>query len=111
MQDEITERPLKRDLGASVEAAEIIRHESVVYPIQTERDATILGRRRRDRIRTRHLLALGSVALYGKPLSGHKAKVGYALYFEFDVLGKLGERDGVEHLCVESLERSHLQIR
>src|SRR5208282_1346053 len=43
-QDEIAERPLKRDLRAFVETAEIVRHESILYSIQAEGEVPVFGR-------------------------------------------------------------------
>jgi hypothetical protein len=44
-QNEIPERSLKRDSGALVEAAELVRHKSILHAMQAEGDAAILGRR------------------------------------------------------------------
>src|ERR1035438_3062862 len=107
MQNKIAERPLKRDRGACVETAEIVRHEPILHPIQAEGDMSVGGRRRRNRIGTRHILAIGSVGLYRKPLSGHEAKAGHSAHFELDVLGKLGEREGTKYSGLESFKLSH----
>src|ERR1019366_4630405 len=106
-QNEIAERSLKRDLRARVEIAEIVRHESILHAIQAEGDAAILGRWRRNRIRTGHLLAIGRRGLHREPLSGNEAEAGYSVHFEFEMLGKLGERDGAKHAGFERFELSH----
>ena len=62
---------------------------------------------RRDRIGACHLLAIGSVDLHREPLSGNKAEMVYAAYFEFEVLGKFGERKRAKHAGVESFELGH----
>src|SRR5450631_33453 len=63
-QNEITERPLKRNLRAFGEAAEMVRHKSILHAIQAEGDMPVLGRRGRDRIRASHLLSVGSRGLH-----------------------------------------------
>src|SRR5271155_459346 len=90
VQDEIAERTLKLNLCAWVEIAEIVRHESILYSIQAEGKKPILGGRRGDGIRARHLFALGSAGFHREPLSGNKAEAGYAANFEFDMLCELG---------------------
>src|ERR1035441_82896 len=95
-QDEIAERSLKRDLRAFVETAEIVRHKSILHAIQAEGDLPLRGRRRRDRIRARHLLAIGIGGLHREPLPRNEAEAGDAAHFELKMLGKLGERDGAK---------------
>src|SRR5208337_1308260 len=106
-QSEIAKRPLKRDPRAFAESAEIVRHESILHAIQAKGEVPVLGRRRRDRIRARNLLAIGSVGLHREPLSRNKAEAGYAVHFEFEVPGKFGERDGAQQAGVESLKLGH----
>src|SRR5580658_1476666 len=110
-QDEISERPLERDMRAFFEAAEIVRHESIVHAIQAKGDVPVLGGRRCDRVRARHLLAIGSVGLHRKPLSGDKAETRDSLYFEFDMPGELRERNGAKQSGVKSLELCHHSFR
>ncbi len=111
MQNEIAERPLKRNLGAGLETAKMVRHESIVHAIQTESDVSVFRRRRRDRIGARDLLALGSRGLHRKPLSRDKVEMSNSVYFEFNVLGKLGERERAKHSRVEGFKLSHRVIR
>src|ERR1700676_3732072 len=73
-QNEIAKRSLKRDRRAFIEAAEIVRHESILHAIQAESEVSVLGGRRSDRICARDLLAIGSVGLYREPLSGDEAE-------------------------------------
>src|SRR5580658_10751754 len=42
-QNEIAERALKYDLGAFVQTAEIVRHESVMVAVQAEGDVSVRG--------------------------------------------------------------------
>jgi len=41
-------------------------------------------------------------------LSGNEAEPGYPVNFEFEMLGKLGERDGAKQARIKNLELSHL---
>src|SRR5208282_222386 len=110
-QNEIAKRPLKRDLSAFVETAEMVGHESILHAIQAEGDMSVAGGRRRDRIGAGHLLAIGSHGPHREPLPWNKAEASYSVHFEFEVLGKLGERDGANEACVEGFKLSHRSIR
>src|ERR1039457_4926138 len=107
MQNEIPERPLKLDLVAFVEAAEMIRHESFVHTIEAEGNMSVFGGWRRDRIWTGHLLTVRSIRLHRKPLPGNKTEISNSVHFEFEVLGKLGERNGTNQSCFVSFKLSH----
>src|SRR5260370_2963949 len=52
-QNEVAERPLKRNLRAFLEIAEIVRHESILHAIEAEGDVSVLGGRGGDGIRSR----------------------------------------------------------
>src|SRR5208337_1844475 len=106
-ENEIAKWPLKHDLRAFVETAKIVRHESILHAIQTEGEVPIRGRRRRDRIRARHLLAIGSGGLDREPLSGNETETRDAVCLKFNMLGKFGKRNGAKHARVESFEMRH----
>src|SRR6266481_2919974 len=99
-QNKIAEGPLKRDGRAFAETTEIVRHKSILHAIQAEGDVPVLGRRRRDRICARHLLAIGSIGLYREPLPGNEAETGDSVHFEVDVFGEFRERRGAQHTSV-----------
>ena len=103
-QNEIAERTLKRNLGPFAQIAQVIRHEPVLHAIQAKSKPPILRRRRCNRVRPCDLLTLRRAGFHRKPLPGDEPKPGHSLHFEFDVLGKLGERNRAQQLCGESLE-------
>src|SRR5277367_5175453 len=109
-QNEIAEWSLKRNVRAFLQIAEIVRHESIGNAVQAEGDVSICGRRGRYRIGACDFLAVGSVSLDRKPLSGDKAEMVHAAHREFEVLGEFGERKRAKHAGVESFELSHRWI-
>ena len=108
-QDEITERPLARDFVTFFHVAKIIRGETILHPVQAERETVAIGRRR-DRIGARDFLSVNFRVGQRQPLPGNKPKSRRPLDFEFKMPGEFGQASRVDQTSREPLKLNHKHL-
>ena len=89
-QDEVAERPLSANFLTFIHVAKKIRHETILYAVQAERETVVISRRGSDGVSAGDLFAVGLISSKGKPLPGNKTEAGLARHLELKMLGLLG---------------------